>query len=153
VGLHQQVTGFVELVVEGQVVDLEQDSFDLHARVPTGLDLLYETGHDVGRIIAHVNTGQLVVGLGWGLTLGCQSRFDPSVNRVVLVVQVGQFDDSNSREVAILVELGEKVSDFVDYVKQRVFILDALNVLDVCMVQLLERLPQMFIQMLNEIRQ
>lgn len=78
---------------------------------------------------------------------------DTLVDGVVLVVKVGEFGLTDSGCKNLDIEGSEEAQSVIDQEKESVFVVDALEILDVSVAQLQVGLPQIVVEALNERRE
>jgi hypothetical protein len=128
VAAHHYLLGFSETVVKGMVVNLVQSCLvAVLGGCGIRLDHLDKVLDGFLRVINHVSFSI------YALSSFLELFLDLGVKTVVFVVNVGEFDDSDAGAVLILVEIAQKLNDFVKHEQELLFILEADEVLNVFM--------------------
>ena len=131
-GLHQQVLGFIKLVVDGQVVNLEKSCLDLHLTVTVCDHLGHEFCNNfLGWLLHEVQLFEL-------LCLAFESLLGLGVDRVVLIVDSLELDEADLSNLLLVIMLFQMFQNLIAHFEEEAFISKSLEVFNRGLVKGLE---------------
>lgn len=140
----QEFLSFTNVVVQCKMVHLHQS----HSHLLSGIAMLVHQANQgsniTGTFVAEVDSW-----LSYAVaTLRLPSLLDLFVDLVILVVNVDQLNNCNTRLVLVLVAVLEKGEQIIAKEQQLIFVLDSLKVLNTRLACVLECFPELIVQAL-----